>query len=66
MCSIYINFKHALSLDEDTVRGTYEADRDEWIDCMMKHDPRYFDDKMAAKAKTIAWLCAVKLTECPL
>ena len=63
MCSIYINFYVTYLHDEDTVRGTYEADRDEWIEYVKKYDPGYFDDKRGASQKTVAWLCAVKLTE---
>ena len=53
------------SVDENTVRRAYEADRDAWIRHVTKNDPRYFDDKKRGTDKTIAWLPAVKLTECP-
>ena len=59
-------FKHGLSVDENILRCTYEADRDEWIDYVKVHDPSYFADKKSATAQTIAWLCTVKLMECPL
>lgn len=53
------------SVDKNIVRRTYKADRDAWIRYVTKHDPRYFDDKKRGTDNTIAWLAAVKLTECP-
>ena len=58
-------YKHELSVDENTLRRIYEADRAAWIAYVKKNEPSYFDDKKRAADQTIAWLAAVKLTECP-
>ena len=58
-------YKHALSVDENTLRRLYEADRAAWIAYVKKNEPSYFADKNKATKQTIAWLTAVKLTECP-
>ena len=55
--------KQRLSVDEDTVRGTYEADRDELIEYVKKRDPGYFDDKGSASQKNLGCVAVCSETD---